>query len=672
MTTPDMQFSLTEPGPEEEAVNFGDVMPAKYLPPLNNYADNEQMVRFIQHELIPVLDETRSQRSELEDEWLDIGKMAQMKHGSGRRYFGRSDAVLPIYRRERDKLVSMLSKGLFPSDDYFDVVDRRTGNADAAKPVKFYMQWELERNARLRALIKPFLYNYVDYGTSVFKFWYKKELVAQGRRDPTGIKIPGLESIQSFKRVSREGIAVSPRKLNYWYIYPWTVESIDDAQVIFEDIDVSAEYMRKMDRLGRWKNVEKAINNYNVSEHAAKRQEMLASRGLPDISNHVSDMALAPTITEVWTFAKLPRGEYMEWENTDDPVPVRIVLAGDVILEARRNPFFHQRPPFAVSRSNWEPGVFYGSGMGTTMKALQLLSTDFMNQTNDNGILALNPIALINPGLMQGPPRPFAPGVPWLVSDVDKAVRFERPPMEQVSMGISMANMLIGMAQESSSAPPDQSTKSRGSRTATGMQILQRNAAIPLQDSVEDIELDTMVPILMGSWHNAVQFRDQQVMAAVAGQQMVIDPEMLAIDADFQWMASSQTANNQVRSQQAMSLIQMLVPLVPMFMQQGYVVDFAPLVKKVYSEGFGFRNFDQFIRRAAASPMGPPQPGQMPGVQAEQGDRMRSALEQVGGAGSVEAQPGEAEDFMEVRAGADDMAGEMGQMGANPYAGGEM
>jgi hypothetical protein len=52
----------------------------------------------------------------------------------------------------------------------------------------------------------------------------------------------------------------------------------------------------------------------------------------------------------------------------------------------------------------------------------------------------------------------------------------------------------------------------------------------------------------------------------------------------------------------------------------------------------------------------------MPGIMREQQDRARSALEQVYGAGNVEAQPGEAEDFMGVRAEADDMAGEIGSL----------
>lgn len=661
MTNQYLTFPVVTTTDRENALSFGDILPAQYLPPLKNYAKDEKIAQAVANELLPVVDQTRRNRQTMENEWADIDKMVRLQHGSGRRYFGRSDTVLPVYRRERDKLISMLSRGLFPSDEYFDCIDKGTGDPEVAKPTKIYMQWELERNANLRRFIKPVLGSLVDYGTAPLKFWYRKEVRAEGFRQKMPLPIPGMGNMMPKMRgVAREGLAVSPRPLKYWYIYPETCESIDDASIIFEDIDVSMDFVERMKASGLWENVEQAMFSDNMPDHTLRRLEVLANAGMSDGAKDLGKYGMFPTVTEIWTFMQLPRSEYMEWEDPDAPVPVHIVVANGTPLLVRRNPFFHQRPPYVVGRLNSPAGMFYGLSMGGTMAALQTLSTDFMNQTNDNGIMALNPVTLINPGLMVGPPRPFAPGVPWYVSDVQGAVRFERPPTEQVGLGISIAQMLINMARDMGGAPPDQSRQSGGAKTATGMQILQKNTVVPLQDSVEDLEVEMMVPLLFNAWKNAVQYRESEVMAAVARQRVLVQPEMLAIDADFEWVASSQAVNNQVRSQQAMSLIQMMAPLVPLFAQQGYVVDFSALVRKVYVEGFGFRGFDQFVYKGQAMQggMGPPSPGQMAGVQAEQGDRMRSAMEQTGG--GMEAQPGEAEDFMEVRANADDIAGQMG------------
>ena len=148
----------------------------------------------------------------MEREWEDIRHMNTMKHDSGRRYFGRSDVYLPIYKRERKKLISTLSRGLFPSDDYFDVTDLGSSDPESAKPVKAYMQWELETNARIRTYLKPFLGQRVDYGTAVLKHWYKKDLAYQGgaRQSRLGNM---LASSYGFREVKSEGLAVSPRNL---------------------------------------------------------------------------------------------------------------------------------------------------------------------------------------------------------------------------------------------------------------------------------------------------------------------------------------------------------------------------------------------------------------------------------------------------------------------------
>lgn len=666
-------FPLVEQGPQEEAglLGFGAFLPARALPDLKNYATLADVQHWCSHELYPLIEQIRSDRQGLEEEWHEIHKMNQMKHGAGRRYFGRSDQYMPIYRRERSKLISTLSKGLFPSDDYFDCVDESSGDPEAAKPVKAYMQWEMDQNARLRAHMKPLLANLVDYGTAPMKWWYRKQLRTQGRMDVT--KFGSLTSRSyAFKPARCEGLAVSARPLYYWYIYPYTCDTIDDAQLIFEDIDITYAYAQEMGRIGRWDRqmVEQMLVGRGVPQHDMAQQELLDAHGLHDGAFNLSELAKPAVVTEIWTYMILPRSAYLGFEDPCLPIPARIVMCNGLPMEVRRNPFFHQRPPYSVLRMDVEAGLFYGSSQGRTMGPLQFLSNDFINQANDNGILAMNPIALINLGHMVGPPRPFSPGVPWFVNDVEKAVKFHHPPFEQVGMGMQMAQMIIGMAQDSGGAPPDRSTNSKGSKTATGMQVLQRNALVPLQDVVEDAEIDGMVPMLWGGWKNAVQFRDQTVMASVAGEVIQVDPEMLAIEARFAWKASSQAVNNQMRSQQAMQLIQATAPLLSMIMQQGYIVDFVPLLKKVYTDGMGFRGFSEFIKRApiGAAPMAPGMtpPGVDPSVMGAQTDNMRSALAQEYGGGSPEAepQPGEADAFANVRQEADGMAALIGGGGA--------
>lgn len=661
-----LDYALVEQSVPEEAApgTMGAVLPARFLPELKNYAaHDETRERFI-NELTPIMDFARRDRQAQEEEWETVRNMNLLKHDAGRRYFGRSDVYLPIYKRERSKLVSTLSTGLFPSDEYFDCVDRNFGPSEDAKAVKGYMQWELEDNAKLRSQMKPFLSQLVDYGTSPLKFWYRKDIRSEGRAKR--INIPGLLDVAQYKfgNCVSEGLAVSVRNLLFWYIYPATADSLEQAEMVFEDIDVPYSFVIKMKNSGRWENVDQVMQVWANSQHDRAMQMLLDTRsaGSSIPGRSLGQYGQIFTFTEVWGFMELPGEAYLDHETKGEPLPVRVCCVNDFPVEIRRNPFFHQRAPYTVSRIDWEPGYFYGNAQGRIIRPLQLLANDFMNQTNDNGIMAMNPVTLINPGMMLGKPRPFAPGVPWYVMDVDKAVKFDRPPMEQVPLGLQMSQLVIGLAQDSGGAPPDRGTMSKGAKTATGMAILQKNALSPLQDVVEDIEVDTLVPLLKGGWKNAIQYRDQEVMAIVAGQPIKVTPEQLAIDAHFRWLASSQATNVQVRNQQAITLVQAVAPIVPLLNQQGYIVDFAMLIKRVF-DGMGFRGFQEFIRKAEAAPGAMPgmmvAPEQMGGVQAEQGDRLRSALDQLGG-GPTEAQPGEAEDFNEIRQQADAMAAAMG------------
>src|SRR6202012_4223415 len=95
-----------------------------------------------------------------------------------------------------------------------------------------------------------------------------------------------------------------------------------------------------------------------------------------------------------------------------------------------RNPFWHQRPPYLYARMNVEPGFFYGYGFGRVVRGLQYLTNDFANQTNDVGIIGLNPYTLVNTSMLAGPLRPLKPGAAIETTNVNEAVKWDRPPVE--------------------------------------------------------------------------------------------------------------------------------------------------------------------------------------------------------------------------------------------------
>ena len=662
---------------EESPGAFGNALPQKFLPPAHNYAVVEKCQDYFRDEIYPVMTWTRENRASLEEEWEEVRSMVSMKHDGGRRYYGRSDTYLPVYRKERAKKISALNKGLFPSDEYFDVIDLGSGDPEMAKPTKCIMQWEMETNARIRSKMKSNIAQLVDYGTAPLKFWYKKQINSRGTARASGLSgaLRGLAPSQhQFQNYCSEGLAISARNLFYWYIYPETAESLDDAQLVFEDVDVPIAMVEMMKVAKRWQGVEEIVAMMagdEVPEHERARRMLLAQRaaGIGAAAEGMARTKLGAqvTVTESWTFMQLPSTAYLPHEDPRLAIPVIITSIGEVAVEIRRNPFYHQKPPYAVGRMDQEAGFFYGTADGKIQRPMQVLINDFLNQTNDNGILALNPVSIWDVNKIAGKPSSYFPGAAWFVNGSPKeSVSFDRPPNDQVQMGMQMTNMLIGFTENAGGSPPDYGSKARASNTATGMSIAQKNVQTPIADAVMDIENDQMLPILECGWKNNVQYRSEEVMVSIAGERIVVHPEMLMINAQFRYLASSQAANQQVRTQQMLGLVQAMTPIIPQILSQGYIVDFVALFKRIWMDGFGLRGFNEFIRKGAAVPqMGPPRPDQRQGLVNEQQDNYRSAMQQVEGmfGNEAEAQPGEADDFSQVRDQADQMAGMMGASG---------
>ena len=662
-----------------EAAMMQALMQAKVLkiPADVNWARDADTVQLIRDEVCSLVDDTRQQRIPFNEQLHQVLNMELMEHDDGQRYTGRSDAYLPVWNRNKDTLTANLSRGLFPSDDYMTVKDRRQLDPHKGKRVKQYLQYQFDVVSNLRSKMKPFLGQLASYGTAVLKKQYKKQMVHTGKMKKLGMDL-GYEFGPS---VCYDGLMVSTRSLFNWYVYPWTADCMEEAVMTFEDMQIHRNTVREMRDKGRWhKDACDALlaGGTTQPEFDYSQQRHLLSHmddpTQPEASDRFGAML---NVTEIWTYLPLPRGAYLDGEDVR-PVPVKIVVSGNHVLECIRNPFFEQKAPYDVARVGHGAGLFYGRGYGWKVRWLQYLANDFTNQTNDAGNYALNPIVKAMVGGLAGPLGPIFPGATYYLHDPN-ALSFDRPPGDITQYGMQLSNWMVSMGQDFGGAPPIMQGSGAGGRakTATGSQILQNNASIPIQDLVQDIERDVMVPLMRSTWMLGKQYADRDVVGRIVGEDatQMFDKSELDIDAEFSWMASSQAMNQQARAQQAIQLLQIIAPLVPLLQQVGKMVDPTPVLERLYTDGFGFRGFDQFIKDVPQMPQMPGMPGGqpgMPGVPGAQeamigtgGDRVRSAVEQAAG-GSGSMAPGEGGEFMGVREDADELAAMMGAMGGAP------
>lgn len=670
MATPFMPLINVGPGEEAQPGTVGAALPIQLKEPKNYAEDKEVMKRCA--DLVPLIRHVRDSRLALEQEWDAIRRIEMQKHDDGRRYYGRSDAYLPLYNKALGTRVSAIGSGLFPTDDYMDVGTRRVDIVSRvhAKAVKAYLQWEFERVAKLQQNLKIGLRSLENFGNAVYKVWYEKPLEDRSKK---GVRLKaermmlgGYQTSAQTYSQGCEGLRVSARPIHNVHVYPLTANSIDELTLIMETIDLSRAEVEELIRKNVFVNGELALAQSNDGQHFTNLDTQ--AQDTADLSVFTNSLGNERVVLqEIWTNMVMPKSAYEMGEDTEAPVPVRIVMAGTTPISVTRNPFWHQKPPYLIARTNVQPGFFYGYGIGRIVRHLQYLANDFANQTNDCGNYILNPVNKVDPSAIAGPMLPLAPGRTWYFTDIAKGQMFDRPPTDLITAGQAMMNLYISMLADYSGAPPVlQGTAAKGAaKTATGAQILQRNALNPLQDTVEDFENDVMEPLMWMTWVNAQQYRSDETFIQVAGQSLRFDKAYLDMDPEFTWMASSQAANQQQRAQGGMQLLQICASLAPMLAAQGKIVDFQTMIAKLASDGFGIRDFDQIIQdnpMAAMQAMGGPPGGgaeSPPGGPREEGQR--SAVPGQSAGEGVEE--GEGEDFMDVRNQADEISAMLGASG---------
>lgn len=636
---------MQEAGPEDadsEFIAFLDTPRAKV-----NVAANAD-VRNTLDQIWDTIRQVKSRRQTLEEEWLAIQRMIVLAHDDGRKYIGRSAAYLPVYARARKTLTSQITKNLFPSDEYMDVSDRENGQTEAAKSVKTVIQYEFDVSARARAMFKPFVGQFVDFGFAVMKRWYRTNKVIKPKRVRTKVAPTKMGDVKY-----DEGFTLSNRSVFNVVVYPEWAEEKRDLQIEAERMEVSSAYVNAMANSKRWVNCEEALTTGANSDNFdwCNQQSMVDVSSIPgtyqwrNAKGHPMDSV---TIVEAWFRMVFPKDQYADDEDPTLPVPARAVFVNGVPVLCRRNPFYDQESPYEYARDNIVAGNFYGNGAGRLVRFLQYLANDFANQTNDVGIYGLNPITLVNTSYFSGAMDALKPGRTYRVRDLDKSIKFVSPDVNIVQWGQGLLNSIVLMAQDGSGAMPVLQG-SKAASTATGTERLQQNAMQPLQDTVEDIEAQVMIPLMRAAWELARQFRNKPFFRKVLGEppvdangQPLLDPitkqpmpapmvvhEILPanidIDCEMKYLASSQAVSRSARQQQLLAFIQLMQPLMPLLQLQGKMLNPELIAQRGWSDGLGNRNFDKLIipMPMQGMPMqggGPVQPGQPQPPPAEQGN----------------------------------------------------
>lgn len=680
------QNQLVTVGPDNESQGVGGIE-AGILAPINtdankpDFKNDREVMEWITANVIQIMPEIRSNYMNIHEEWTKINNMLSMTMEDDASYKGETEVYLPTFAKAMETRVAHVCKASFPTDSYLDAVSLKveTPMETAARNAnKAWMKKQIESNAKLRSNLKPLVRNALALGVGILKPWWEDSLVKQKKSKHKSAAGPTMDSLLAKQQSKKYRGKLRCKTVNNFafYAHPLSVDSLEQCTLIFEDIQVSKQYVETMIKHNYWNREDISIAAQNI-ETESKRQETLIQNTKTSntaISGSMAgDLGSFIEVSECWFEMHLPDKYFTAAEIADgdnlDPQAMKAVICGGVVISIEYNPFNHGKPPYLMKKLTSIPDVLITPGYGKMVMTSQYLVNDLVNQVNDNGIFGLQPMLLRDITKIAGHSlkQTIHPGATFDVTDKG-AIEFDRPPIEQIQHGLQLLQVAVSQVNDPIAPPILQGSGSSGAgKTATGAQLLQNNTKTDIQDFNEDMEQEIFTPFMNMAYSLGQQFESEEMFLAITGQQQIkFSPEMLAMDVSWQWVASTQTVNQQLRGQQMGVFLQTVVN--PAVMQalalKGVQLDLIPILSKMWEDGLGQRAFETLLVKQPMIPGmgGAPMPGMPPTPGAVSPEQISSVSQNPNAAAMPPTSPvqGEGEQFRNVRNEAEATSGAMG------------
>lgn len=516
-----------------------------------NYADDDTVVARVRDEVLTLLPQVRSQRLKIQELWERYYQVWAAKH-KFRLYEGRSDLYFPIARKIVEQHVAGIKMQVFPATDAFWVAPSEAPRlpeeeqmlALQSRSIAATMRHDIEQ-ARVERWLDMFIRQGLIYGTSVVKsFWHAKttrNYRLRRKKLPDGSGYVNMVDEEDL--ILYEGPTFKVVNLLDWYIHPITCTDIEEARMIFEDMAVDLNHLKSMEEEGVYYGVDRLLkrqeqggaNDQSKATGEAYKDMKLSSYGVT-VGQIKEEKKHAWKLTEIWCQFAL---------KEDGPeCACKIVVADDIVLEVRQNPFYRQRPPYRAWKVIDLQDVFYGQGLIESIEHQQYALNAMLNQTLDAVIFQTNHIIVVNTSLLAQAPETLriAPRAVWKTSaNPNEVVAIVRPP-DNSQAAFNTANLLASTMQDTAGMPPVMQGK-MASKEATAEEIKQVSAGGQTGQSsiIKNLEAQVMSPLMHDWYALEQQFRPTSTMIKVSGLPNVnVDPNALTLDWQFRWMVSSQ------------------------------------------------------------------------------------------------------------------------------------
>ena len=421
-----------------------------------------------------------------------------------------------------------------------------------------------------------------------------------------------------------------------FFIYPETATSINDADIVFEDMLMPYEKYRTWVAKGIVDDID--YNDLGKPDWPYHIAERLSYSGFSEPNAGV-DIEKTRTQLNSSTAAYVSLTEL--WVTREDQL-YQVYIAWNVKGGAKIVGFFasnYDEPLYRMAIHRALPNETYTTTTVEDINDLDSMQMDLFNQFKDQvdweqGFILAGEEAGERHESWVAKGRAI-----WKVQGDPKAgIVFVQPPVTSVN-SLRAWQITHGLMQSMAGA----GTMAEGQpgrnmpRSGSAMMSLVSLSMADIKDMAQILEQDVLTKALGDIYKVAARFiPDNQLIRIPGGQAMygenrssLLKKKDILGDYEFEWVGSLQFQDENQRTQQLMVFLNLIPTLAPMMAQQGYAFNLPELVQMIWRSGMGERGLSKVV-----IPLPPQQPQGMPGT-----EEMDSEANGTGAPGTAQQQP---------------------------------
>lgn len=534
-------------------------------------------------------------RSTLERRWDAFYELYRGTKSRGT-YAGRADLDWASAFLAIEIIAPRLFQSLFPRQKWFGIRGQENTDKKQAAILEAYIRKLYDSPIQVRQKMISYLRYMCIYGTLICKTPFRHE----EKRFPTKVKGSDSEIRMSDKKiVTWDSIDLELVDLYNFFPADDTIQRIEDQPFVIHSTTETTKALKKKkfssdNPFGVYERLDEIRFKDDKGQNLVNEKEIRRygdkSLGLGLTSRVFKHQGLPVYIDEF-------QG-YVDIDGEEELLIITVANSHTVIqAEALKTP--DGEKTYVKGSYIDLPNEFWGMPPHERTEKTIFELNDRVNQTMDATSLMLNPVWLNSDAdIMEGKLTVFPGRI--IKTTTDKGLSPLRPDVSILSPAYTAIQTLVTMIQDVTGA-----TRFLGGsaqtpelqRTATGIISIIREANARIALIIEGFEDSFIRPYLRKTYKYTQFYTTRREMIRVVNKHgteyVEFDPQSIIGDYDFIPLGSQSLGSEEIMTQQAINLLNIIVKFPPEFLQQ---MDIMFLIQKISEQMLGFEDSEELDR----------------------------------------------------------------------------